>query len=90
MKAKEYYYNFNITCDIYLYGGIVHEDVEAYAKSKEDLEKIVNKEIIYEYMNKEDVKEYKSLYGDFGVSINYTTDKRLPEYDFDEDEEEEE
>lgn len=80
-KKEEYYYNFDITCDIYLYGGIVHSDVEAYATSKEDLIKLVNKEIIYEYMERNNVKEYKSLYGDFGVSINYTSDKRLPEYD---------
>ena len=71
---EEYYYNFDIVCNDYLKGGTVHEDVEAYASSYEDLIKLVNEELVYDYLSEAQVKEYKDQYGDFGIELISTDD----------------
>lgn len=66
---KEYYYNYDVLCDIYYKGGVIHRDEEAYAKSYEDLCQQVRDNWEYE----DDLDEVEE-YGSIEIKVNYTDD----------------
>ena len=71
---KEYYYNYDVLCDMYCMGGVIHRDEEMYAYSEEDLYKRVRDNFESDYVyNLEEVEEY----GPIEVKINYTDDPKF-------------
>ena len=79
----EYYYNFDIKCDIYVLGGVVDTDVEYYAESFDDLCDQVYEsfENDYDY----DLDEIGGIY----LEVNYTNDpayKGTDQYMYEEEE----
>ena len=67
--GEEYYYNYDVLCDIYYKGGVIHRDEEGYAKSYKDLCKMVREDWEYD----DDLEEVEE-YGNIEIKINSTND----------------